>query len=106
MSKTEKNKKYVKEHEAKYKDNPFMYACTKQVFLENFSINYKGDVFFCCQDYYQTSIVGNITKNSIHTIMNSPEANNLRDQMYGKIPADKDLLCRKCSYSVIDFFDF
>ena len=35
--------------------------------------------------------------------MTSDKANNLRDQIYGKIPADEDLLCRNCNLSAVDF---
>ena len=83
-----------------------MYTCLKNVLKHNFSINYEGKVFLCCQDYYQENIIGDITKDSVEYILNSEEANHLRDQMYGKKMGDNDLICRKCIHSVIDGLDF
>jgi len=89
-----------------HKGNEYMYECHKHVFKSNFSINYKGKIFLCCQDYYQKNVIGDLTKDSIEYILNTKEANHLRDQMYGKKPANKDLICRKCTHSIIGGLDF
>jgi radical SAM protein with 4Fe4S-binding SPASM domain len=99
-----KNKSNVYEQE--YKGNEFLYGCKRSALLTNFSINYEGKVFLCCQDYYQENIIGDLSKNSIKYILNTPEANHLRDQIYGKKPGDNDLICRRCIHSVIDGLDF
>ena len=93
-------------YQTKYKGNTYMYDCVKKVLKHNFSINHKGKVFLCCQDYYQENIIGDITKDSVEYILNSEEANHLRDQMYGKEMGDNDLICRKCIHSVIGGLDF
>ena len=99
-----KNKSVIDDTE--YKGNEYMYGCMKNVLMTNFSVNYEGKVFLCCQDYYQENIFGDLTKDSIQDILNTKEANHLRDQIYGKKPADKDLICRKCIDSVMDGLDF
>ena len=93
-------------YDTAYKGNDYMYTCLKGVLKSNFSVNYEGKVFLCCQDYYQKNIIGDLTKDSVQYILNTVEATHLRDQIYGKTPADKDLICRKCIHSVIDGLDF
>ena len=93
-------------YDTEYKGNNYMYKCLKKVLKSNFSVNYKGKVFLCCQDYYQKNVIGDLTKDSVEHILNTEEANHLRDQMYSNIPADKDLICRKCIHSVIGGLDF
>jgi radical SAM protein with 4Fe4S-binding SPASM domain len=93
-------------YDTEYKGNDYMHTCLKDVLKSNFSVNYKGKVFLCCQDYYQKNIIGDLTKDSVQYILNTVEATHLRDQIYGKTPADKDLICRKCTHSVIDGLDF
>jgi len=89
-----------------YKKNDYMYSCNKDALRSNFSINYEGKVFLCCQDYYQKNVIGDLTKNSVQYILNTVEANHLRDQMYGRKPCDNDLICRNCQASVMDGLDF
>jgi len=89
-----------------YKKNDYMYTCNKDALRSNFSINYEGKVFLCCQDYYQKNIIGDLAKDSVQYILNTVEANHLRDQMYGRKPCDNDLICRTCQSSVMDGLDF
>ena len=100
----DKNKSDI--YNTEYKGNDYMYGCKKNVLKSNFSINYEGKVFLCCQDYYQKNIIGDLTKDSVKYILNTVEANHLRDQMYGKKIGDKDLICRTCIVSIIDGLDF
>ena len=93
-----KNKSVIDDTE--YKDNEYIYDCLKKALISNFSVNYEGKVFLCCQDYYQKNVIGDLTKDSVQYILNTEEANHLRDQIYGRKPSDKDLICRKCIHSV------
>tara|TARA_B100000945_G_scaffold319933_1_gene328491 strand:+ start:411 stop:1295 length:885 start_codon:yes stop_codon:yes gene_type:complete len=97
----EDNKKWV--WKDFYKNSTYINGCMKPTLLHILSVGYNGDVYLCCQDYHQKYNLGNVGKENIHDIMTSDKANNLRDQIYGKIPADEDLLCRNCNLSVVDF---
>lgn len=60
-------------------------------------INIEGDVILCCQDYFQDIKLGNILTDSVEEIMNSEKMKDLRAQIYGLTPMNKDLICRNCT---------
>ena len=97
----EDNKKWV--WKDIYKNSIYINGCMKPTLLHILSVGHTGDVYLCCQDYHQKYNLGNVGKENIHDIMTFDKANNLRDQIYGKIPADEDLLCRNCNLSAVDF---
>ena len=58
-------------------------------------INYKGDVFPCCQDVNESINLGNIRREKFSQIWNSPNICKLRDAIKGNskhLPA----VCEKC----------
>lgn len=46
--------------------------------LKNAYILFNGDMVLCCTDYYKTMVLGNVAKESIHTIWNSQRAMEIR----------------------------
>jgi len=62
-----------------------------------------GDMFICCNDYYQREKFGNIRSGSVHEIMTSPAAVNLRRRVFGVSDAPADYVCRRCHDQLIDF---
>lgn len=64
--------------------------------FEHLHVNVKGDVFLCCQDYYQHHRFGNLGEQSIDEVMTSPEAISLRRQVFGGVLAPDSFICRSC----------
>jgi hypothetical protein len=62
-----------------------------------------GDMFICCNDYYQRETFGNIRSGSVHEIMTSPEAVLLRQRVFGIAEAPADYVCRSCHDQLVDF---
>jgi len=62
-----------------------------------------GDMFICCNDYYQREKFGNIQSGSVHEIMTSPAAVLLRRRVFGIADAPADYVCRSCHDQLMDF---
>jgi hypothetical protein len=60
-------------------------------------ISWEGKVFLCCQDYDQTVVLGDLTQESIASIMTSPLARQLRAELYGLAPMPAGRLCLNCN---------
>jgi hypothetical protein len=76
-------------------------GCGWPVHHANFSVT--GDMFLCCNDYYQRETFGNIRDGSIHELMTSASAVRLRRQVFGVADAAADFLCRRCHNQQADF---
>ena len=62
-----------------------------------------GDMFICCNDYYQREIFGNISSGSIDDIMTSAAAVRARRRVFGVAEAPVDYICRGCHDQLADF---
>ncbi len=62
-----------------------------------------GDMFICCNDYHQREVFGNIRDGSVHEIMTSPAAVQLRRRVFGVEQAPNDYVCRSCHDQLPDF---
>ncbi|MFC0861696.1 radical SAM/SPASM domain-containing protein [Sphaerimonospora cavernae] len=67
------------------------------------NISVTGDMFLCCNDYYQRETFGNIRDGSIHDLMTSDAAVRLRRQVFGVADAAAGFLCRRCHNQQLDF---
>jgi MoaA/NifB/PqqE/SkfB family radical SAM enzyme len=76
-------------------------GCAWPVNHAHFSVS--GDMFICCNDYYQREKFGNIRSGSVHEIMTSPEAVLLRRRVFGVADAPCDYVCRTCHDQLPDF---
>lgn len=76
-------------------------GCGWPVNHAHFSVS--GDMFICCNDYYQREKFGNIRSGSVHEIMTSPEALQVRRRVFGVDTAPDDYLCRSCHDQLLDF---
>jgi hypothetical protein len=65
----------------------------------------RGNMFACCNDYYQREVFGHISEGSVHDIMTSPAAIALRRRVFGVEQAPDDFLCRRCHDQLLDFPD-
>jgi len=63
----------------------------------------RGDLFICCNDYYQREVYGNIRDGTLHDVMVHPRAVKLRRRVFGVEDAPKDYICRTCHDQELDF---
>ncbi len=71
--------------------------------VQHANISVVGDLFLCCNDYYQREVFGNIRDGSIDELMTSDAAVNLRQRVFGVANAADDFLCRRCHNQQPDF---
>ena len=76
-------------------------GCGWPVNHAHFSVS--GDMFICCNDYYQREKFGNVRSGSVHEIMTSSAAVLTRRRVFGIVDAPADYLCRRCHDQLIDF---
>ncbi|MFC6010611.1 SPASM domain-containing protein [Nocardia lasii] len=69
-------------------------GCGYPVHHASFSVG--GDLFLCCNDYYQRERFGNITDGSIHELMTSDAAITARRKVFGVAVAEDDFVRRRC----------
>jgi radical SAM protein with 4Fe4S-binding SPASM domain len=58
-----------------------------------------GSVLFCCHDWREQFVVGNIMSSSLRTIWESPAYELVRRQVDGAVGSSPDFLCRRCKLS-------
>jgi len=62
-----------------------------------FMINWRGDAYICCNDYYGDAVFGNVMEKSIEQLFNDPRYHAYRIKLQNK---DRNiLLCDKCDYT-------
>ncbi|MEU1088402.1 radical SAM protein [Streptomyces sp. NPDC005892] len=76
-------------------------GCGWPVAHGNFSVN--GDLFLCCNDYYQRETFGNIRDGSLDSLMTNEKAVRLRQRVFGVSAAADDFICRRCHNQRLDF---
>ncbi|MFD4406731.1 radical SAM/SPASM domain-containing protein [Nocardia sp. NPDC058499] len=67
------------------------------------NISVAGDLFLCCNDYYQRERFGNIRDGSLHELMTSDAAVLLRQKVFGVADSADDFLCRRCHNQAPDY---
>lgn len=86
-----------------YFDGKYSAGCKRVV--NHLHISYRGDVYQCCQDYYQNNILGNINDNTLSEIVVSDAFVNIRKQIYGNQELPINSICRKCTNLRTDRFN-
>jgi radical SAM family protein/iron-sulfur cluster protein len=76
-------------------------GCGWPIHHANFSV--AGDLFLCCNDYYQRERFGNIRDGSVDDLMTSERAISLRRRVFGVAEAAEEFLCRRCHNQRLDF---
>ncbi|MFF7081756.1 SPASM domain-containing protein [Streptomyces lavendulae] len=71
--------------------------------VQHVNISVAGDLFLCCNDYYQRETFGHIRDGSIDELMSSERAVALRRKVFGVETAPDDFLCRRCHNQLPDF---
>jgi len=72
-----------------------LYAGCKR-FVGHLHVSWEGKVFQCCQDYEQVMVFGDLRTQSLYSIMASSKARQLRAEIFGLAPMQKNRLCLRC----------
>ena len=75
-------------------------ATTSLSVVKLIGLEHNGNVSFCCHDWLQKHIVGNINISSLDDILHSRKYNLKRLQVAGLAYSEKDFLCRPCYHCV------
>lgn len=70
--------------------------CGCQLVEEWVHIAFNGDLFICCEDYYQKVVFGNVRDGGFREVLSSGQALALRRQVFGMESAPNDFICRHC----------
>jgi MoaA/NifB/PqqE/SkfB family radical SAM enzyme len=62
-----------------------------------------GNLFICCEDYYQNEVYGNVRDGSFEEILEKPNAVRLRRRVFGLEKAPDDFICRRCDKMLARF---
>jgi hypothetical protein len=65
--------------------------------VNHLHVSFEGKVFLCCQDYEQRVVLGDLTRESIASIMSSETARRLRAEIFGLTAMSPGSLCLNCS---------
>lgn len=65
---------------------------------ESTFIRYNGEVNFCCHDWRNEYIMGNLHESSLMDILNGEKYNRIRDMVDGTVGSDENFLCKKCKH--------
>lgn len=83
-------REHIDASKIEHPENSFLECSVK--YLDNLYIGIDGNIFLCCQDYYEESSFGNLKESNIHELLNSKEREG----------AERDLMrkfCRKCAFA-------
>lgn len=57
---------------------------------------YTGELSLCCMDYHREQVFGDIRRQGLDEIRDSPAYRHLRDMAYGLRPSPPDFICKRC----------
>ena len=76
-------------------EEKYLYGfCTQMLNWLHISVN--GNIFICCNDYFNNEVYGNISDCEIDELAQCEKAQILRKMIFGYIEAPNDFICRKC----------
>lgn len=68
--------------------------------LQHLHITPRGECVFCCEDYDEKYVVGDLSRQSVEEVLRGPELARLRRWAYGLEESSADFICRGCIYSL------
>lgn len=68
--------------------------------LQHLHVNPYGQCVFCCEDYDEVHVVGDLNRQSVREVLEGDELARLRRLAYGLDPAPEDFLCRRCVFAL------
>lgn len=63
-------------------------------------INATGNVILCCQDYFESHVIGNIFEKSLMEIIGSEQHQRYHQWTTGEVQAPADYICRRCTFAI------
>lgn len=70
--------------------------------LQHLHITPYGKCVLCCEDYDETYVVGDLTKQTVSEVLTSPEVEKIRRMIYGLEDSPDNFICNKCVFAVPD----
>ncbi len=70
--------------------------------LQHLHVTPQGRCVFCCEDYDERYVVGDLTRQSVREVLEGPELARLRRFSYGVEEAPADFICRTCVFARTD----
>ena len=94
----------VKRTNLKY-PGPWLKGCKKTLPFRDMVVSFNGQAVLCCEDMGRRGVIGDLSKNSLLEVWNSPQAEKLLDFMYGGGWGKQDgFLCRTCEFGLTTQF--
>lgn len=67
--------------------------------IEHLHVTPRGKCIFCCEDYDENYVIGDLNDSTIEEVLTGPEIAKLRRWTYGVEEAPADFMCRDCVYA-------
>jgi hypothetical protein len=67
--------------------------------LQHLHITPRGKCVFCCEDYDERYVVGDLNTETVDEVLRGPELAKLRRWAYGQDEAPADFMCRRCVFA-------
>lgn len=68
--------------------------------LQHLHVTPRGKAVFCCEDYDEYHVIGDLTQQSVLEVLTGDEIAQLRRWSYGVESAPANFICRKCVYAL------
>ena len=68
--------------------------------LQHLHVTPRAKVILCCQDYSETTEVGDLNEQSVADVLAGPALSRLRRWTYGLEEAPPDYICRGCAFAL------
>jgi pyruvate-formate lyase-activating enzyme len=69
--------------------------------LQHLHVTPQGRCILCCQDYNETTVVGDLNTMSVEEVLRGPALAQARRWTYGLEEAPANFLCRNCRYALV-----
>jgi hypothetical protein len=70
--------------------------------LQHLHINPRGLCILCCQDYTESEVVGDLTRNSVREVLAGPALARLRRMVYGLEETPASFICHGCKFALAE----
>jgi hypothetical protein len=70
--------------------------------LQHLHINPHGLCILCCQDYSESEVVGDLTRETIEQVLTGPALARMRRMIYGLEPAPANFICHNCKFALTE----
>jgi Radical SAM superfamily/Iron-sulfur cluster-binding domain len=70
--------------------------------LQHLHINPRGLCILCCQDYSESTVVGDLNESSVAEVLAGPELARMRRMIYGLEAAPDNFICHNCKFALTE----